>query len=148
MVLCSLDAQCGNNTSPLLPIELLYNCCGLIFWLHTALIRLGLLVHVIRTSSLGLSNGKMSFRFLFLYPHDRLNFEGQEFTNMTCSSRYFVHKLAFLSLTKSRSNTPQGFVYRRGSRFLHDITTPRKNIFYRLHCVLLVFKFWTSLLAF
>lgn len=118
MLLCSLDTQCGNNTSPLLPIELLYNCCGLVFWLHTALICLGLLVHVIRTWSLGLSNGKMSFRFSFLYLHDRLNFEGQEFTSMTFSSRYCAHKLALLSLTESRSNTLQGFVYKPGSRFL------------------------------
>jgi len=120
MLLCSLDAQCGNNTSPLLPIQLLFNCCGLVFWLHTALICVGLLLHVIKTWSLGLPNGKegMSFRVSFLYPHDGLNFEGQEFTSMTFSARYCGHKLALLSLTESRSNTPQGFVYKRGSHFL------------------------------
>jgi len=69
MLLCSLDVLCCNNTSPLLPIELLYNYCGLVFWFHTALICLGLLLHVIKTWSLGLSNGKegMSFRcFIFI----------------------------------------------------------------------------------
>ena len=108
MLLCSLDAQCGNNTSPLLPIELLYNCCGLVFRLHTALLCLGLLLHVIKTWSLRISNRKegMNFRVSYLYPHGGLNFEGQEFTRMTLSSRYCAHKLALLSLTESRNNTP------------------------------------------
>jgi hypothetical protein len=78
MPLCSLDVQCGNNTSPLLPIKLLCNCLVWLFGLHKALICFGFPLHVIKNRSLGLSNGKdgMSFRVLFLYPHDRLNFEG------------------------------------------------------------------------
>jgi hypothetical protein len=52
------------------------------FWLHKALICFGLLLYVIKTLYLGLSNGKegVSFRVLFLHPHD-MNFDGQEFTS-------------------------------------------------------------------